>query len=127
MAYEGSKEYHLHRYYDRRWCAIAYLGWVCKECNTDKNLHIDHVDPFTKSFTIGSLWGVGEERFFTELDKCQLLCEKHHRVKTFTNGDNGTKYSVHGTISMYRNHRCRCDPCRIAWNAACRIWQRKKK
>lgn len=33
----------------------------------------------------------------------------------------------HGTTGGYSNHKCRCDPCRLAWNAYCAERKRKAR
>ncbi|QDK01438.1 HNH endonuclease [Microbacterium phage LeeroyJenkins] len=33
----------------------------------------------------------------------------------------------HGTTGGYNNHKCRCDPCRLAWNKYCRERKRVRR
>ena len=58
------------------------LGNKCVKCGTTKNLQFDHIDPKTKCFNVNpqDSW----EKTLPELDKCQLLCFKHHLEKTMT-------------------------------------------
>ena len=62
--------------------AIEYKGGKCQMCGYDRcpqALCFHHIDPSTKSFTIGKkgssiAWGKLQE----ELDKCVLLCQNCH-------------------------------------------------
>ncbi len=60
------------------------LGGKCAhpECNETKKLQFDHVDPKTKSFNISSHLGCSMKKLIPEVDKCQLLCPKHHLEKS---------------------------------------------
>ena len=98
---------------------ISYLGGVCTKCGTNENLHIDHIDSNTKSFDISSNWGIKWEKLQKELDKCQLLCQKHHIEKSRTHkdhagGHNKWKEIKHGTVWAYSKYKCRCDLCKQA-------------
>lgn len=33
----------------------------------------------------------------------------------------------HGTSGGYNNHKCRCEPCRLAWNKYCREYRERKR
>jgi hypothetical protein len=79
-AYQAS--YQLARYHRWRNTAIEVLDGACVHCGSTENLEIDHKDRAQKSFSIGKLWSVSQEKFDAELAKCQLLCEKCHRAKT---------------------------------------------
>lgn len=97
-----------HRYYMAyRSRAIAHLGGRCVRCGSEDDLEFDHVDPSKKSYSLMGRWSHGWEANLEELNKCQLLCESCHKDKHAPR---------HGTISMYRNRRCRCDECRKVWN-----------
>jgi hypothetical protein len=124
---EYQRKYQLERYYRRRKEAIEFLGGKCNECGGAEELEFDHIDPATKELPVSQMWGVSEERFWNEVRKCQLLCKKHHIEKTHTNGDNGKFFAQHGSLAMYRHHKCRCDPCREVWNSASRKWTKKYK
>lgn len=62
--------------------ARRYLGSVCVHCGTDRRLQFDHIDPLTKTADVPALWSYSRERFFDEVELCQLLCEEAHLVKT---------------------------------------------
>jgi hypothetical protein len=65
--------------------ALTLLGGVCvwPGCNTTEDLHFDHIDPSLKSFQIAHrLASYSWARLLPEIHKCQLLCEKHHVIKT---------------------------------------------
>lgn len=97
------------------------LGGKCVLCGSINKLQFDHRNPDEKVFTIGSKWSYSIEYLKPELDKCQLLCSDCHKQKNKI--DNGE--AVHGSISMYRYHRCRCDECKKTWNLKCMEWRRK--
>jgi hypothetical protein len=59
------------------------LGNRCAQCGHDgstERLEFDHIDPSTKSF--GLTRSASESAFWTEVEKCQLLCRTCHRKKT---------------------------------------------
>ena len=68
---------------DRRAVLIEHMGGVCSHsnCNETERLQFDHIDPMTKSHNINPQDSY--EKSFKELEKCQLLCPKHHLEKTF--------------------------------------------
>ena len=98
------------RYQNLRKEAIKILGGKCRECGSTLHLEIDHIDPSKKTFPVSKLWSIRKELFLKEIDKCQLLCTKHHQKKTLEdNGFNSRK--EHGTLASYRHAKCRCDLC----------------
>lgn len=72
----------------RRLDGIAYLGGKCQHCGYDKYhgaLEFHHKDPNEKD-PKALRPGLSKARFFSELDKCILLCanchrEEHHRIR----------------------------------------------
>lgn len=86
MGYIGKQhaEYALNTYHQLMKEAKEYLGGCCVVCGTTENLEFDHVDPTTKEFTISHGWSLSAERFWIEVNKCQLLCREHHSDKTKT-------------------------------------------
>lgn len=90
-------------------------------CGTDHNLEFDHIDPSTKVAQVSSpkLLDGPLEAFLHEVDKCQLLCKKHHVEKTRLNGDptggghNKIDNYTHGTGAYY-GKGCRCVLC-VEW------------
>jgi len=112
-----NRVYHLNRYHERRSEMLAKLGGKCVVCQTKRKLHIHHKDPTEKSFNFAKGWGRPWLEIEAELAKCELRCEKHH-IKVHE--------AKHGTISRYRGHRCRCEPCRMAWSQAMKRWKRPK-
>lgn len=77
-------EYMQKRYYKRKAWAQELLGGKCVECGATDNLEFDHIDPETKSFTIGrKLVSVAQATLEAEIAKCQLLCYNCHKVKTY--------------------------------------------
>lgn len=41
--------------------------------------------------------------------------ELEQKLELFKTKTARHKVAVHGTISMYNGHKCRCDECRAAW------------
>jgi 5-methylcytosine-specific restriction endonuclease McrA len=79
---------YMNSYMKRRWKkrrrkAIQYLGGCCVKCGRTKKLQFDHIDPRTKTCTIARASSFSQKRFLKEVNKCQLLCKKHHKIKTF--------------------------------------------
>lgn len=122
---EYMRVYMLNRYRERRSDALARFGNKCTKCGSSEDLEFDHIDPSTKSFTIGKLWSVSEARFEEELKKCQLLCQTCHSEKTVQESGKTLARGTHGTLSSYRY--CKCDECRKAHTAYVREWKRKNK
>ncbi|ASR75515.1 HNH endonuclease [Streptomyces phage Mildred21] len=82
---EAKREYQRKWVADRRAAGIEYLGGSCRICGATENLNVDHKDASTK--VDHRIWSWAWDRALKELDKCQLLCEKHHREKTKANGE----------------------------------------
>lgn len=122
---EYNRKYHLKRYHKRRKEVISRLGGKCVKCGSIENLEIDHIDPDTKVFNLGKLWSPSKEIFELELAKCQLLCKDCHINKTFSEGDGGRFWCRHGTYSMYRHYKCRCEECRTAERKQRLRWKSK--
>lgn len=78
---EYLRVYMNNRWDRRRSEAESRLGGRCVFCGTSNGLQFDHIDPTTKLFTIAKGSSFSEERFWREVDKCQLLCRNCHDVK----------------------------------------------
>lgn len=111
-------------YYRKSAELIALLGGECKHCGAKENLEFDHTDPTTKSFEIMASYSLPMEQLKPELDKCQLLCDPCHNLKT--QQERGHKME-HGKDSMYRHAKCRCNPCKDAHSKVMAEYTRKKK
>ena len=77
------------QYENNRKLIIEQLGGVCShpECNCTEDLQLDHIDPLEKEYNISerlSTWDI--KKLQPEIDKCQLLCPKHHLEKTIKDG-----------------------------------------
>lgn len=108
---EYMADYMAKRYYRRREAALAALGGKCIKCGSTENLEFDHIDASTKSFDIGTAMASKAESVLQEeLKKCQLLCRRHHTVKSIH--DAGNKPWKHGTLSGRRY--CSCELCKKA-------------
>ena len=114
------------RYYKKKNDLIQELGGVCVKCGSTEKLQFDHIDPATKSFTIGQkLVNTSLSRLREELAKCQLLCSECHRKKTLS--DNGWDTErAHGTLSKYTKEKCRCIECRNMWNRKTQEYKKRK-
>lgn len=80
---EYMRQYQAKRYEERRLALIAHLGGQCVRCGTTESLEFDHVNPLTKTYSIGKIlngapWG----RILGEATKMQLLCRPHHEDKS---------------------------------------------
>lgn len=114
----------LRHYYRKRDKLIEMLGGSCISCGSTEKLQFDHINRSDKSFSISKWYGLSMELLRPELDKCQLLCEACHLVKT--KEVDGLK-SEHGKYSMYRHHGCRCDLCKKANRDQVKAWRSKQK
>lgn len=117
--------YILQRYHRRRDEAKEFLGGVCVRCGTKEDLDLDHIDRTAKTGNIGKLWSYDEEKFWTEVKKCQLLCREHHIVKTREAGD-GRPWR-HGTQWAWDKHKCRCEECCIGHQEVLEMRRAKRK
>ena len=73
-------------YIKRRSKVLEMLGGQCVNCQSKDQLEIDHVDPETKSFSIGEVITHSWQKIEPELKKCQLLCRSCHQIKSETDG-----------------------------------------
>lgn len=85
------RTYQRQRWLQRRKELIALLGGKCVQCGATENLEFDHIDPATKSFSIGSRTTASKERMMAEIKKCQLLCHACHEKKTYSTTKLGRK------------------------------------
>ena len=64
---------------------IEHFGGKCSRCKNSYpscvyDLH--HKDPSKKEFTLGNAYlDVSNERFWSEVNKCELLCANCHRIE----------------------------------------------
>ena len=123
MPYKNkTKRAEYQRDYQREWIRARrhkYLGGrSCEHCGSDYRLNIHHINPDEK---VGhAIWSWKESRIEAELTKCIVLCEKCHQKL------HNPRTVAHGTITMYKNHKCRCEECR-AINAGYEYARRQKK
>ena len=110
------RAYMARRYTDRRARALVILGEKCAKCVVTESLEVDHIDRHSK--TRSSRWwaNLSEARFLAEMEKCQLLCRRHHMLKTLEERGQVSARGRHGTLSAYRY--CRCDACKAAKRAS---------
>lgn len=106
-------------YYKRRQICIQLLGGKCVRCHSRDRLGFDHIDKQLKRINITRILSYKWKTILEELEKCQLLCHDCHQLKNKI--DNGECH--HGSIGMYRNHRCRCLDCKSIWNLATKRWK----
>ena len=103
---------------NRRLKALDILGGCCSKCGSQDGLEIHHIDPSTKSFTLGSGWHHAWPKIEAELKKCEILCEqchiKHHKSK-----------AEHGTVQRYWRG-CKCVECKAAYAAYHKAYKSSK-
>src|ERR1700722_18143959 len=102
---EWHANYRKERYakYISKW--KMYLGNKCVKCDSTEDLQFDHIDPSTKYKNITEMTDCSELRQLEEIQKCQLLCRKHHDEKTIVIDTGRTlviNQDIHGTLSSYR-------------------------
>lgn len=73
-------------YIKRRSKVLEHLGGNCAVCHCTDDLEIDHIDPESKSFSVGEVITHSWAKIEPELKKCQLLCKTCHRKKSETDG-----------------------------------------
>lgn len=123
---EYMRKYMAERYTKRRAEAIARLGGSCVRCGAKDDLQFDHIDPATKHFTLADSGGTAADRFWAEVEKCQLLCRECHQEKSVEAGDLPRR-ATHGTLAMYRHHGCRCEVCKQAKSESNRKYKQDRK
>ena len=101
------------RAYQRERLRKRRVKWLkengpCRVCGSWENPEVDHIDPTTK--VTHSVWSWSEARRLVELAKCQVLCKKHHLIKTSSERHNA-KATVHGKLWTYQKGGCRCSEC----------------
>lgn len=101
----------LDRYYRRKAEAIEVLGGKCVRCGSVEDLEFDHIDPSTKISTIGKLASTAsEEKLWTEVAKCQLLCKACHKEKS-KQEDGQRRPITHGKYHAAYRYKCHCIEC----------------
>lgn len=106
------RAYMSNRYVVRMAAATEYLGGCCVDCGSRQDLEFDHRDPGKKEFAITACASVSEDRFWVEVDKCELRCRDCHEWITILRRGELPARGRHGTISTYRY--CKCGECREA-------------
>lgn len=110
------REYMKRMWDERRRKAIIHLGGKCTKCGSCEELEFDHIDPETKSYTIASRPSASNEKFWKEVEKCQLLCNKCHKEKSKLDDAQGNRnrYTICScgkeflTIKQYAGHKTWC-------------------
>ena len=105
--------------------AKSLLGGKCVICGELYNLEFDHIDPKSKTYTISRLLSSARSILIKELQKCQLLCKRCHRLKSIRDTGKIPASEQHGTLTSYTRGRCRCDECREFWNNKTKEYKRK--
>ena len=71
----------------RREQMIERLGGCCEGCGSTERLEFDHIDRSQKVANVATLLDYSIERLTEEVDKCRLLCNRCHEIKTTINHD----------------------------------------
>ena len=106
------REYMLRRYHERRRRAVEHLGGACRVCQSVEDLEIDHINKADKTIPLNKLWSIAEDRFWKEIEKCQILCKPCHEEKSIKDMGRKRAKGKHGTVSSYRY--CKCKECKAA-------------
>lgn len=112
---EARKAYIAKRTAEHSNRASLLLGNTCFQCGETQDLKFFRPHPramnsdFTRLFTYS--WDAIEE----ELDNCQLLCKDCYSRIVLPLPIRKPGPIVHGTLNGYK--RCKCDICRLSWNA----------
>jgi hypothetical protein len=88
-----------------------FAGKCCVWCGSVERLELDHIDPSQKESH--KIWGWSEVRRNAELSKCRVLCHRCHKQRS---DGQMRKPLIHGTLTTYMSHKCRCTQCRGANN-----------
>lgn len=70
--------------------AIHHLGNKCLKCGISYHHSVydfHHVDQSEKEYLISDVINLSKEKFWAEIDKCQLLCANCHRLEHYNNAD----------------------------------------
>ena len=113
---EYMRSYMNARYHAGKTAIFKRLGDKCSSCASIEDLQIDHKEYRLKAFNVSKLWSASEEKFTTEILKCQLLCGTCHKIKTISEGslrdrDRETVCScgrMCATIKEYAGHKRWC-------------------
>ena len=97
---ETKREWYRRRKKQRKQECREYLGGKCVGCGATENLQFDHIDRTQKSFIISSNVTMNWDKLTEELDKCQLLCDTCHRLKTTACYDNQLLYEGYKVSSI---------------------------
>ena len=117
--------YMAERYRQRRKEALLHLGGKCVKCESTEDLQFDHIDRKTKKFTIAHIWLHSKEKFWKEIEKCQLLCFSCHSKKTILESGKKIARGNHGTVSTVRY--CKCELCKKAKREYMREYRRERR
>ena len=84
------KAYDKERLRKKRVFVQAYkLACGCAKCGYDASpvaLELHHIDPATKTYTIGGqLISIPMPKLLEEFTKCEVLCSNCHRIHSFEN------------------------------------------
>jgi len=110
----------MSEYRQRKLKIFNFLGGVCVECGSKRQLQVDHKDHLKKNFTILDRWAYAWATLVEELKLCQLLCKKCHLKKSIEEGSLAKGWTSqpqpikHGTVWAYNKYKCRCKKCKQA-------------
>lgn len=99
------------REYQRKWIANRRYEFFkdknCVNCLSTVDLQLHHINPQEKESH--RIWSWTKERRIAEIAKCKVLCKDCHKDE-----HRSKSTPEHGTQSMYKYYKCRCELCRQA-------------
>lgn len=104
------REYQRLRVAKRRFVYVQSHGGMCTKCSSVDSLEFHHVNKHSK--VSHRIWSWSVTKLESELVKCELLCKNCHFTETAK--ERGYYSSPHGTLTSYKNYKCRCKDCRQA-------------
>ena len=118
--HQKRKEYKKLQYERSKKKMYEYFNNTCCDCGkTNVKFEIHHLDKKAKEFCLTEWWARRWELILKELEKCVLLCVSCHHAR------HKKEIVEHGTDTMYRRRKCRCDVCKKGNSDRTKAWRSK--